>query len=89
MGRESENLRRWRGRAALARPTPAGASGAGLGGLHGRQDCRSGTKGQGALGVPPADAMIATGTKARCECRTAFGKRGLLLAIFCFRSRSD
>ena len=42
----------WRGQAALARPTPIGASGAALGGPHGAVDFASGTKGQRPLVFP-------------------------------------
>src|SRR3546814_9610384 len=38
MGREEENRWPWRGQAALARPTPIWASGAALGGQHGRSE---------------------------------------------------
>lgn len=44
----------WRGQAALARPTPIGASGAALGGPHGAVDYPSGPKGQQPLVFPQA-----------------------------------
>jgi len=45
MGREGENLPLARA-SGLSAVDASKASGAALGGLHGRQDCRSGTKGQ-------------------------------------------
>ena len=51
MGREGENLPLARA-SGLSAVDASKASGAALGGLHGRQDCRSGTKGQPPLMFP-------------------------------------
>lgn len=67
----------WRGQAALARPTPIGASGAALGGSHGGVDFASGTKGQRPLVFPACAGLRGRAVSAKGRCRAVRGYWGV------------